>query len=200
MARWLKIAAFGFVFFVALPSIPSVRVALASPLMMNDPEARGDACYVLASGDAFTERLAAAADLYQMHRVARIILARNDAVSYYNFVAKASWTSTEWALDFLAHRGVPTDRILVIPPTQGLLGTLAEARQVRQTLPSDVRRLVVVSSAPHMRRSLLAFRRILSANVSVVPYAATDVASSAELYRPIWLEYVKLAGYAVVAW
>jgi len=200
MSRWLKIAALGFVFLVAVPSIPSVRAVLASPLMVTDPDARGDACYVLSSGDAFIERLAAASDLYQMHRVPRIILTRDDGVSYYNFVAKASWTSTEWALDFLTHRGVPADKILVIAPAHGMLGTLAEARQVSQTLPSDVKRLVLVSSAPHMRRSLLAFRRILAANISLVPYAASDVASSAELYRPIWLEYVKLAGYAVVAW
>jgi uncharacterized SAM-binding protein YcdF (DUF218 family) len=121
-------------------------------------------------------------------------------VSSYNFVNKASWTSTEWALDFLAHRGVPADKILVIAPAQGSLGTLAEARQVAQTLPSDVSRLVLVSSPPHMRRSMLAFRRILPAKISLVPYAATDTASSVELYRPIWLEYAKLAGYAVVAW
>jgi len=200
MKRWLGLAAAAWVICVGLPSIPAVRIALSEPLVVSDSEARGDACYVLASGDAFTERLAAASDLYQMHRIGRIMLQRDDEASAYNFVAKASWTSNEWSLDFLTHRGVPLDKVLVIPAARGMLGTLAEARHVRDTLPADVHRLVLVSSAPHMRRSMLAFRRLLPPDIALVPYAASDMASSAELYRPIWLEYLKLGGYAVVAW
>ncbi len=200
MKRWLAIAALGWVVLVALPSIPAVRGILASPLVVSDPEARGDACYVLAGGDAFNERLAAASDLYFMHRVPRIIVQRNDDVSSYNFAAKASWTATDWALDFLTHRGVPMDKILIIAPAKGMFGTLAEARNVKLALPPDVRTLVLVSSAPHMRRSMLAFRRVLATDVALRPYAATDFASSAEHYRPIWLEYLKLGVYAIVAW
>lgn len=192
MAAW--------VVFVLLPSIPVVRVALISPLAVTDPGARGDACYVLADGAALDERLAAAADLYQMHRVARIVLQRSDRTGPFNFVARASWTATEWSLDFLTHRGVPADAIVLIAAASGPLGTLAEARNVSRTLPAGVRRLVLVSSPPHMRRSVLAFHRVLPPTVAVVPYAATDPRSSVEFYRPIWLEYAKLVVYEAVAW
>jgi uncharacterized SAM-binding protein YcdF (DUF218 family) len=200
MKRWVPIVAVAWVVFVGVPSIPAVRRVLAAPLVVSDPSARGDACYVLASGDALLERLAAAADLYSMHRVPTIIFQRSDEASSYNFVAAASWTQTDWALDFLTHRGVPRDRIVVVAPAKGLLGTLAEARNIKQVLPASVRTLVVVSSAPHMRRSMLAFRRILAADVVLVPYAATDFSAGAELWRPIWLEYLKLGVYALAAW
>ena len=154
------------VVFVGVPSIPVVRRVLAAPLVVSDPLARGDACYVLASGDALLERLAAAADLYSMHRVPTIIFQRSDEASSYNFVAGASWTQTDWALDFLTHRGVPRDKIVVVAAAQGLLGTLAEARNIKRALPAGVRTLVVVSSAPHMRRSMLAFRRILAPDLA----------------------------------
>ena len=45
-----------------------------------------------------------------MNRVPRIIFQRNDELGPYNFVAKASWTGTDWALDLLTHRGVPRDK------------------------------------------------------------------------------------------
>jgi uncharacterized SAM-binding protein YcdF (DUF218 family) len=199
MKRWLVITALGWVVFVGLPTIPAVRVLLAGPLAVNEPDARGDACYVLAGGFALTERLAAASDLFHMGRVSRIVLQRNEEQGPYNFIAKASWTGTQWALDFLQHRGVPTDRILLVSPAVGTLGTLAEARNIRNSLPTEVRTLVLVTSAPHMRRSMLAFRRVLPPQVNLIPYAATDMSSSAEYYAPLWLEYLKLAVYAVVA-
>jgi uncharacterized SAM-binding protein YcdF (DUF218 family) len=200
MKRCLAMAVLGWVVLFGLTSILAVRGVLVSPLVVSDPGARGDACYVLADGDAFEERLAAASDLYHMHRIPRIVFQRSDEAGAYNFVARASWTPTQWAVDFLTHRGVPADRIVLIAPAQGALGTLAEARNVANSLTPDVRTLVLVSSAPHMRRSLLAFRRTLPANISLAPYAASDFSSSAERDRPIWLEYLKLAVYALVAW
>lgn len=86
-----------------------------------------------------------------------------------------------------------------MPRSVGLCGTLTEARAVARQLPKHVKTLVVVSSAPHMRRTLLAFRRSVPAHVRVVPYAATTYVNSYELYHPIWLEYVKLLVYYVIA-
>src|SRR5579871_2121087 len=147
--RWLLIAVTAWVICVAVPTIPAVRVLLASPLVINSIGEPADACYVLASGDAFTERLVAAADLYQMHRVRQIILQRDDRTSYYNFVAQASWTANQWSLDALSHRGVPANAILVIDPATGMLGTLAEARNVSRLLPSDVHRLALEIGRAH---------------------------------------------------
>jgi uncharacterized SAM-binding protein YcdF (DUF218 family) len=135
-----------------------------------------------------------------MHRVPVIMFQRSDEASAYNFVAGASWTQTDWALDFLTHRGVARDKIVVVAPAAGMFGTLAEARNIKHALPAGVHTLVIVSSAPHMRRSMLTFHRILTADVALIPYAATDFSAGAELWRPIWEEYLKLGVYALAAW
>jgi uncharacterized SAM-binding protein YcdF (DUF218 family) len=185
--------------FVVLPSFPWVRNILASPLVISDENARGDVCYVLADGGAMGERLNAAADLVNMGRVQRIIILKDNMRGPYNFKSKTSWSMTQWAVDYLAWRGVPGSRVQTVEKTGGLLGTLQEARNIAAHLPVNVRRLVVVSSAPHMRRAVLAFKRSLPSSVTVVPYAATSFVISYEMYNPIWLEYIKLLVYYVVA-
>ena len=195
----LYIVAVVFITFVILTSFPRIRHILSAPLVVNDMNARGDACYVLAGGGSLWERLDAAADLVQMGRVSRILLMRDDKRGQYSFKAKSSWTRTEWAADYLAWRGIPSDRISWIPQTEGMFGTLTEARTVAMNLPKEVKIVVVVSSAPHMRRSVLAFRRALPAEVSVIPYAATEFGNSYEMYYPIWIEYLKLLVYFVIA-
>ena len=187
------------VVFVLLSSLPTVRGWLAAPLVENDGNARGDACYVFAAGGALWERLAAAADLVQMGRVPRIILMRDDAMGPYSFKDRRNLSRTGWAMDYLAWRGVPPGRIVLMPQAAGLFGTLTEAGALARVLPAKVKRLVVVSSAPHMRRAMLAVSRSLPGDVQVIPYAATSFKQSYEMFAPIWLEYLKLAVYAVVA-
>jgi len=192
--------ALGWVVFVAVPTMPAVRIFLASPLVVEDPDVHGDACYILAGNNSFRERLGAAAYLYNSGCISRIIFMRDDAPSTYNFVAKAQWTRTQWALDFLTYRGIQRDRIQVIDHVSGVLGTLQEARNLRKSLPPDMKTLVLVSSAPHMRRSVLAFRRALPPGMAIFSYPASSYESSYEYYYPLWIEYLKLAVYAVVAW
>jgi uncharacterized SAM-binding protein YcdF (DUF218 family) len=184
---------------VALPSSLIVRDWLAYPLVENEVNASGDVCYVLAGGGAVWERLDAAADLVQMGRVNSILLMKDNSVSQYNFRNNSSWTRTQWITDYLMWRGVPQDRIKLMEQTEGYFGTLLEARAVSAQLPKNVKTLIVVSSAPHMRRSLLAFKRSMPTGVNVVPYAATTFATSYERYHPIWIEYLKLLVYFVIS-
>jgi uncharacterized SAM-binding protein YcdF (DUF218 family) len=183
---------------VAIPSLPGVRDLVAAPLCVDDRDARGDVAYVLAGGHAIWERLRAASDLYHMGRVPRILLmdVPRDDGTY--FPAGRNWTATEWALGYLEWLGVPRDRVRVLPAAEGTLGTLAEARLVRDHA-EGARRIVLVTSAPHTRRTLLAFRRTMPADVELTVYAATTFLDSEELFRPLFLEYVKLLVYAVVA-
>jgi uncharacterized SAM-binding protein YcdF (DUF218 family) len=183
--------------FVAIPSIPKVRSLLARPLIVTSEAANGDACYVLGAGNAIWERLAAASDLYHVKQVPKIILMRDDARGAYSFPDHASWTATEWSVEYLSWRGVPKDKILLIDHAEGWFGTLSEARNVARSF--NGKSLVIVTSAPHTRRSLLAFRRVLPKDVTVIPYSATSFETSAELYYPIWLEYMKLFAYAIIA-
>jgi len=184
---------------ILLSSAPPLRDLVANPLVVSTPGAKGDVCYVLAGGGALWERLDAAADLIQMNRVSVILLMREDNYGQFSFKAHSSWTRTQWAMDYLAWRGVPKDKIMLLPKIDGVFGTLTEAQLVSKKLPRHVRKLVIVSSAPHMRRATLAFRRSLPSDVEVVPCAATTMTDSYEKYHPIWLEYLKLLVYYWVA-
>ena len=196
---WVTVTTLALVLGV-VASVPSIRAVLSAPLVVADGAATGDAAYVLAGGVAFEERLAAASDLYFMRRVPLIIIKRDDSQSAYNFAAHASWTRTQWALDFLRWKGVPDANVLVVDlPQITSFGTLNEARSLVTVLPPAVVRLVLVTSAAHTRRALLAFRRSLPATVALTPYAATSVDTSVEFWRPLWVEYVKLLVYAVMA-
>jgi uncharacterized SAM-binding protein YcdF (DUF218 family) len=190
---------FSLIFVTVLSVSSTIRYCVSIPLVAHEPNANGDICYVLAGGGALWERLDAASDLVQMGRVPRILLMRDDAQAQYNFRAKASWTRTQWAVDYLKWRGISREKILLLPQAGGVFGTLTEARVVAKTLPKNAKTLVVVSSAPHMRRALLAFRRSLAPDIRVIPYAATSFENSYELYHPIWLEYLKLIVYFVIA-
>ena len=198
-SKWLILTAIIWLAFIVLSSSPRVRSWLSAPLVVHDQNAHGDACYVLAGGGSLWERLDAAADLVQMGRVKYILLMKDNATGQFSLKANTSWTRTQWAIDYLAWRGISADRIHWIPETEGLFGTLTEARAVAKNLPKDVKMLVAVSSAPHMWRILLAFKRSLPADVKVIPYAATTFENSYEMYYPIWVEYIKLLVYFVVA-
>lgn len=184
---------------VLLSSSITVRSFLAAPLRVHEEKAYGDACYVLAGGGSIWERLDAAADLYHLDRVSRILLMRDDLQSQYSFKSKTSLTRTQWMLDYLNWRGVPAVKASFIGQSDGVWGTLNEARAVARMLPREIKTLVVVSSAPHMRRTVLAFRRSLPADVKVIPFAATSFETSYEMTFPIWVEYMKLMAYYVIA-
>jgi len=134
-----------------------------------------------------------------MGRVPRILLMKDNKINQFNFKANTSRSRTQWATDYLAWRGIPNNMIQLLEQAEGLFGTLQEARYVASHLPRNVKKLVVVSSAPHMRRTVLAFERSLPPDVQVVPYAATTFANSYEMFSPLWLEYLKLLVYYVVA-
>lgn len=201
VARALALTLLAFFAFGVAPGMTSVRHALSAPLVVHDEDARGDAAYVMAGGLASEERLRAAADLFHMGRVPRIYLLRDDNRSYYSFTARRSMARTEWMLSYLSWLGVPRDGVTLIDDDfSARFGSLHEADLVRARLPPDVRRLVVVTSPVHTRRSGLAFRRRLGpGGVDIVTYAAVDWSLSAEAFAPLWLEYLKLAVYIVIA-
>jgi len=201
MGRALAFTLLAFLVFGVAPGVTAVRHLLSAPLIVHDPDARGDAAYVMQGGLASEERLRAAADLFHMGRVPSIYLLRDDNRSYYSFSERRSMTRTEWMLSYLRWLGVPRDRVVLIDDDpSAALGSLHEADLARARLPKDVRRLVVVTSPVHTRRSGLTFRRRLGpSGVAIATYAAIDWSLSAEAFAPLWLEYLKLAVYLVVA-
>ncbi len=182
-----------------LLSFPDVRGFVAYPLYVNDEEAQGDAAYVMADGYAYWERLHAASDLYNMKRVSRIIILDEQERSMYNFVDQRSDLLVDRAINYLGWHGVPRDKIFTVPVNPAAwFGSLSEAQGVAKAMP-ELESVVVVTSAPHTRRSLLCFRRSFPDNVTVRVYAPGAPSESWEVDSPIWIEYVKLLVYHFVA-
>ena len=177
-----------------------VRSFLAAPLIINDENASGEAAYILAGGNAFWERLSAGADLYHMGRVPKLIFIRDTSKSAYNFIEQRNWSPTEWATDFLVWRGIPPEKILVLDMNErALFGTLSEARFIAKSFPYEIKQLVIVTSPGHTRRSLHAFKRSVSSLMKVVPYSGNSFRTSMEMWEPLWLEYLKLLVYMIIA-
>ena len=182
-----------------LLSSATVRAFLIRPLYVNDAEASGEVAYVMADGPAVWERLRAASDLYHWDRVKRIVLLEEVKTAGYNFVRQQSDTRVQREIDYLELHGVPPEKIDTIPQiNNAAMGSLSEARQFAKFMP-NVKSVVVVTSAPHTRRSKLCFVRSLPVEVSVSSYAASAPAQSDEIRSPIWWEYGKLIVYWVSA-
>ncbi|QEG42533.1 YdcF family protein [Roseimaritima ulvae] len=194
---WLVLAAWLLSTF--LMSFEEVRAVVAWPLVVNDPAASGDAAYVMADGYAYMERLRMASDLYHMKRVPKIILLNEQQPAGYNFTRQRLETRVQRAIDYLELYGVPNEIIATVdvPPTTAL-GSRSEARAVASQYP-ELKRIVVVTSAPHTRRSRLCFRRACAEDVTVQVVAASGASESAEIDEPLWLEYCKLAIYYICA-
>ena len=176
-----------------------VRALAILPLYAHDDNARGDAAYVMADGHAYAERLNAASDLYRLGRVPRIIILDEQGSEGYDFVPQELPTRVDRAKAYLVWFGVPAKSISTIPVRPNApFGSLSESRQLAEDEP-DIKSLVVVTSAPHTRRSRLCFRRSFPENIDVQIYSASTPRRSAEIDAPIWIEYVKFAVYYLVA-
>ena len=166
------------------------------PLYVHEEDATGEAAYVMADGSAYLERLRAASDLYHMHRIPIIYILDEQNPSGFNFVSKRSESVVERAIANLEAFGVPKDAIRTVAAADNaLMGSLSEAVGMQQILPKSVHQIVVVTSAPHTRRSRMCFQRSLSTDVRVKIYSASRPLDSAELYAPLWHEYSKLFVY-----
>ena len=134
-----------------------------------------------------------------MKRVKRILILDERDNGGFNFVRRSSDTRVQRAIDYLVLHGVPTEKVSTIPAeVEPALGSLSESRAVARLEP-NLKRLVVVTSAPHTRRSRLCFQRSMPADVQIQVYSASGPSESSEVDAPIWIEYVKLIIYFFVA-
>ena len=177
----------------------SIRGFVALPLFEHDPNAAGEVAYVMAGGPAYWERLRAASDLFHQEQVDQILLRNETDRIGYNYVRETPDTRVQKAIEFLVLYGVPKEKIQTVPAVSNAwLGSLSEAQSVAENFP-DLGSIVVVTSAPHTRRSALCFRRSVGSKVRLSTFSATSLRQSSEIHSPIWLEYLKLAIYFIAA-
>ncbi len=184
--------------FVGLPTITVVRATMMWPLYVHDNDAEGECAYVMAGGSASYERLRAASDLYHWDRIERIYISHQTDSSGYHFGLKRSISRAEKARMVLQMWGVPDSAILTVPLDESaLLSSSGEAHSFAANVNVQGS-IIVITSAPHTRRSRLCFQRVLPA-AEIAIYSASMPAHSAELSSAIWLEYLKLALYYLLA-
>lgn len=200
-SRWTRrliLLLAAWILFVGLPSIPFVRATMMWPLYVHDSDAEGECAYVMAGGSPYYERLRAASDLFHWDRIERIYISDERDSSGYHFGLKRSITRAEKARMVLRMWGVPNSAILTLPVDESaLLSSSGEAHSFAANVDLQGN-LVVVTSAPHTRRSRLCFQRVLP-TTQVAIYSASEPAHSAELSSAIWLEYLKLSLYYLLA-
>jgi len=198
--RW----AFGFILALWVTSSTlltnaRIRAWVSTPLHVSNLKSKADVAYVMSGGHAYWERLQAASDLYNMGQIQQIAIQNNPTKTQYDFVQKKTLTMTQRATRFLDLHGVPEHSIVVGPKETGsVLGSWQEAKAFAAEFPT-ISRLVVVTSSPHTRRSLMCFRRAMPEACEVSVFAASRPEHGAELFNPIWLEYGKLMLYWVAA-
>ena len=183
---------------VVLFSVPSIRGIAIYPLYVHQADATGEVAYVMAGGPAYWERLRAATDLYHQERISRIIILAEKQSVGYDYSRNRTETREERGIRFLEFSGVPATAIISVPQdVNASFGSLSEAESVSNSFP-ELKSIVVVTSAPHTRRSLLCFQRRMP-DTDVQIYSASGVIESDEIYSPIWAEYCKLLVYYFVA-
>jgi uncharacterized SAM-binding protein YcdF (DUF218 family) len=142
-----------------------------SELVVESPVERPDAILSLASHE--WERLPATAALAADHPGALVLLTLPLALTPHNCHDCGSRATR------LADAGVDARRIRILPITKGS-GTYGEALTAREFLVgSGLRRVVIVTSPYHTRRSLATFRTVLDGTgieVGIVPASASSPA------------------------
>lgn len=171
------------------------RAWVSYPLHVSNMQSNADIAYVMSDGHAYWNRLCAASDLYHTGKIHDIAIQENPTSSRYDFVLRRSQTVSQRSTRYLESLGVPKDRIVTLPPVEAPpLGSWSEAQAFAKAFP-ETTSVVVVTSSPHTRRSLLCFERAMPNSCHVSVHADSLPEEGAELFSPIWLEYAKLAIY-----
>ena len=134
---------------VYLARVP-ILTALGEFLTVEDRLAPADAIFVLA-GEA-NVRPATAAELYRAGLAPRILIPRPE--EYLSHELLELQNVTEAAVMVMRRLGVPDSAITVLEMPGGSTSTIDDARLLRDhVLAHDLRRIIVVTSAFHTRRT-----------------------------------------------
>lgn len=176
----------------------------AEALIVRSDLAHADAMVVLAGSSTYLERTHRAAQLFHEGRAPRIILTNDNLKSGWLVEEERNPLFVERATDELTRRGVPRERIEVVPGS--VTSTYDEAVHVRQyTGDHGLRSILVVTSAYQSRRALWTLRRVFRGNdvlVALEPVAPGEqvpVSATWWAHRLGWElvpgEYVKMIYY-----
>lgn len=144
------------VFVVAWPLL--AWLAAEGLVVRSELVARADALVVLAGSSTYRERARRAAELYGEGRAPVVVLTDDGLRGGWSHAEQRNPFFYERAAEELRRRGVPAERIMVVP--RPVSSTYEEAARVREFAEaSGLRSVLVVTSAYQSRRALWSFRR-----------------------------------------
>lgn len=170
-------------------------------LIVEKPVDQPDAIVVLGGGASYVERTKFAAELFAAGRSKRILLTNDGLQGGWDKAEQRNPYFWELARRSLIANGVPESAVTMLPET--VESTRDEAVLISAKAGElGLRRVLIVTSPHHTRRSLAAFDRASAGNIEF------GVASPASDLGPFWwmtrrglnrvaLEYVKLAWYSL---
>lgn len=166
------------------------RTWLLAGLTLHDTPARSDAIVLLAGNHK--ERAPAAAMLYRDGYAPLVILTNDGLISAWSREFNRNLYQIEWAEEELVKLGVPRKKILKLPFYGS--STMFDALAVKRFLfRSGARKVIVVTSDYHTRRSLWTFRYALkeyTTDIAIFPARSFGVGA-----RGLALEYGKFGYY-----
>lgn len=196
--RWLSLIALIFLVWLA------VAWFAARVLIVHSAAVQVDALAVLAGSSTYVERAHHAANLFKEGRAPLIVLTNDGQHSGWSLLEQRNLFFFERAAAELEQRGVPRERIAVIP--QPVSSTYDEAVTLRAyATRNNLHSLVVVSAPYQSRRALRTLRCVFDGTgVSVtvdapVPGEQSPAPLTWWLHRTGWRdvpsEYLKLVYY-----
>jgi len=183
---------------VALLTVVMISLALLSSpsswilpgLTVHDALIQSDAIVLLAGN--YQERAPAAAMLYRDGYAPLVILTNDGIFSSWSSKYGRNLYQVEWATEELVKLGVPREKILQLPfyGSSTLFDALAVKRQLSK---SGLKKIILVTSDYHTRRTLWTFKQVLQqCPTQLTVYPALSFGANS---RSLALECVKFAYY-----
>jgi uncharacterized SAM-binding protein YcdF (DUF218 family) len=161
-----------FIQFVIPIGVAGFMLSVSAPSTASPPLEKTDAIVLLAGN--FHQRAPAAAFLFRNGNVGKVILTNDGVFSGWSDKYNRNLYQIEWAEEKLVALGVPRERIVKLPFYGS--GTIYDALAVkRYALSSGMHKMILVTSAYHMRRALWTFRKVFSGeSVEVTAHPAVS--------------------------
>jgi len=129
-------------------------------------EVSGDATMIYVLGgnqDSLSSRFETASRLYHRGVAGKIHILSRPGITEFSPELRRNLTNDEWSAGELEKRNVEREDVVPVPVTPSFFGTLNEARRVSGMIREQkCRRLVLVTSSCHTRRSFDAFSGFLA--------------------------------------
>jgi uncharacterized SAM-binding protein YcdF (DUF218 family) len=177
-----------------LPSLVDERELPAIPTISED--AGSTLIYVLGgSQESLKSRIRLAATLYHRVSGSRVLFMSVRGITEYNPGLGRNYTHDEWVTHEMTEVKVPATDIEFIAMPAGVFGTLREARHIAALVKRRQNgRLILVTSAYHTRRVLIAFSHYLKGKGELYIYGSDETVR----FRHLMAEYIKVPFYRYI--